>query len=146
MNQGARRALWLLAAVLCLGACRREAAQPPAVLAPLEQGGGRVEWAGVQPCADCDGIQTQLSLAQDGARRSFVLTETYLASQPVRFVTKGRWSRQQDLLQLHPDAGGTLGYAVLGDGKLQPRDARGRRLPGLDGDGLLAPQASANGR
>jgi hypothetical protein len=145
MIQRAGRTWLPLALLLCLAACRREAAQPPTVLAPLE-GGGRIEWTGMQPCADCEGIDTRLALAQDGARRNFVLTETYMAATPVRFVTKGRWSRERDLLQLQVDDGGTLGYMVLADGRLQPRDARGRRLPGNDGDGLLTPATTSTQR
>ena len=109
------------------------------VLAPLERGDASLEWRGMQPCADCDGIDTRLLLARDGARRGFVLVERYLAQPPVRFVSRGGWDRRGDLLRLEPEEGGSLAYAVLDDGRLQPRDSRGRRLPGSDGDGVLAP-------
>lgn len=134
----------LLAAVmLVLAACGRDAGDAPAILAPVEQGDGRLEWTGMQPCADCDGIETRLALVRESGKRSFVLTETYLAERPVRFVSSGRWEREADLLELQADDGARLNYALLGDGSLQPRDGRGRRLAGNDADGLLVPVTSS---
>ena len=132
----------LLAASAMLAGCRNEGAAPPPVLAPLEGGDGRLDWAGMQPCADCEGIETHLALIHEGGRRSFMLTETYLADRPVRFSESGQWQRTGDLLLLTGKNGARLGYAVLEDGRLQPRDVRGHRLAGSDGDGLLAPVAS----
>jgi uncharacterized lipoprotein NlpE involved in copper resistance len=126
----------LLAAVmLVLAACSRDAGDAPAILAPVEQGDGRL--------ADCDGIETRLALVRESGKRSFVLTETYLAERPVRFVSSGRWEREVDLLELQADDGARLNYALLGDGSLQPRDGRGRRLAGNDADGLLVPVTSS---
>lgn len=136
----------LLVACVVVSGCRNETAVPPQVLAPLEGGNGRLDWSGMQPCADCDGIETHLALVNDDGRRSFVLTETYLAQRPVRFVETGQWQREDGLLLLTGKDGVRLSYAVLDDGRLQPRDARGRRLPGRDGDGLLAPVAAATER
>lgn len=127
-----------IVALFALAACRREAQAPLAQLAPLERD-GRMEWAGMQPCADCDGIQTRLVLARDGGDRGFVLTETFLAAQPVRFVARGSWERDGALLRLHAQDGARYGYVVLADGGLQPRDMRGHRLATSDGDGLLLP-------
>ena len=135
---------WLLLAALA--ACDGQRGAAPAVVAPIEQGEGRVEWNGMQPCADCEGIETRLVLTRDGARRNFVLSETYLAERPVRFVASGQWRRERDLLQLRAEDGSRLSYALLADGRLQPRDARGRRLATSDGDGLLMPATSAPGR
>ena len=131
---------WLLLAALA--ACDGQRGAAPAVIAPIEQGEGRVEWNGMQPCADCEGIETRLVLTRDGGRRNFVLSETYLAERPVRFVASGRWQRERDLLQLVAEDGSRLSYALLADGRLQPRDARGRRLATSDGDGLLMPATS----
>lgn len=136
----------LLATGAMLVGCRSETTAPPPVLAPIEGGNGRLDWAGMQPCADCDGIETHLALVNDDGRRSFVLTETYLAERPVRFVESGKWQREQALLLLIGKDGARLGYAVLEDGRLQPRDVRGRRLAGSDGDGLLSPVAAATER
>ena len=140
------KAVALLATGALLAACRGEPAAPPQVLAPLETANGRLDWAGMQPCADCDGIETHLALVNEDGRRSFVLTETYLATRPVRFVENGQWRREGDLVLLTGRDDARLAYAVLEDGRLQPRDARGRRLPGNDGDGLLLPAAAATER
>ncbi len=136
----------LLVVVAMLAGCRNESAAPPQVLAPIESASGRLDWAGMQPCADCEGIETHLALVNEDGRRSFVLTETYLAERPVRFVESGQWQREQDLLLLAGKDGARIGYAVLEDGRLQPRDVRGRRLAGSDGDGLLSPVVAATER
>ncbi len=144
MNRAPQRAVaaWLtIALALCAAGCERAAGPAPPVLAPLEQGDGRVEWSGVQPCADCEGIDTRLVLAREDGRRRFVLTETFLAQPPMRFVASGRWQHSDGALQLEADDGARLRYALLDDGRLQPRDLRGRRLPGSDGDGMLMPVA-----
>ena len=139
--QGAFSAWPLLALALCAAGCGRDAGPAPPVLAPLERGDGRVAWGGMQPCADCEAIDTRLVLARDAGERRFVLTEVYLAEPPMRFVSSGRWQRDGDLLQLEAEDGARLRYALLDDGRLQPRDLRGRRLPGGDGDGVLLPVA-----
>lgn len=137
MTQVRIASAWLLLAALA--ACDGQRGAAPAVIAPIEQGQGRVEWNGMQPCADCEGIETRLVLTRDGGRRNFVLSETYLAERPVRFVASGQWQRERDLLQLQAEDGSRLSYALLADGRLQPRDGRGRRLATSDGDGLLMP-------
>jgi copper homeostasis protein (lipoprotein) len=131
-----RPCLWLL--VFWLAGCERGI--PPAVPAgagKMLPADGRIEWQGVLPCADCDGIQTQLSLLRHGDSRSYVLTETYLAEDgDTRFVDGGQWQRDGDLLRLRGDAGGIHVYALLADGRLQPRDAQGRAFNTRDGDFL----------
>lgn len=127
-------------------ACERQSASAPPVLAPLEQGRGSVQFEGMQPCADCEGIRTQLVLSREQGERGFVLTETYLAPQPVPFVSHGQWRREGALLHLEAADGARLVYAVLEGGRLQPRDGQGRRLATSDGDGLLMPVASQGDR
>jgi len=137
-----RPCLWLL--VFWLAGCER--ATTP--IAPLGVGrtlpaDGRIEWQGLLPCADCDGIQTQLSLLRNGDSRSYVLTETYLAEEgDTRFVDGGQWQRDGDLLRLRGNAGGIHVYALLADGRLQPRDAQGRAFTPRDGDFLEPVTAS----
>lgn len=139
MSPGARATAAALAIALALAGCERAAGPAPPALAPLERGDGRLEWTGMQPCADCEAIDTRLVLMREDGRRRFVLTETFLAEQPVRFVSSGRWQRSDGLLRLDADDGASLRYAVLDNGRLQPRDLRGRRLPGNDADGMLMP-------
>ncbi len=138
----ALHAVLLAGCALAVG-CDAQRTAPPPILAPVEQADGRIEWSGMQPCADCEGIDTSLVLAREGRRQRFTFSETYLAERPARFVTSGAWRREGALLTLEADDGARLGYAVLADGRLQPRDARGRRLSTADGDGLLQPVASA---
>lgn len=141
-----RRAVAAAACLLALSACDAQRTPPPQVLAPVEDADGRIEWRGMQPCADCDGIDTTLVLSREGGRQRFVFSETYLARQPARFVTSGTWRRDGALLRLDADDDVRLGYAVLEDGRLQPRGLRGQRLSTADGDGLLQPTASATER
>lgn len=53
-------------------------------------------FTGVLPCADCSGIQTELSLYQDisnGENNIYVLKETYLTGNTgdTAFTTEGKW-------------------------------------------------------
>ena len=130
-----RPCLWLL--VLWLAGCgpgSAPTAQPVGQVLPVN---GRIEWEGLMPCVDCDGIQTQLSLLRNGEQRSYTLTETYLAEDgDTRFVDGGHWQRDGELLRLRSDAGAVRVYAVLDDGRLQPRDARGHAFSPDDDDFL----------
>ena len=88
-----------------------------------------IQWQGIVGCADCDGIQTRLLLQQGTTGREFHLTEIYLAhDQGARFEDHGQWRRQADLLQLQGASGSLRVYALLPDGRLQPRDGHGVAL------------------
>jgi len=122
---------WLLGAVLvgCDGPSP-PASQATQALHPLADGDGRIEWRGVLACADCDGIDTQLVLQRVGNVSDYRLTEGYLAAdQGARFVEHGQWTRQAELLRLRGDDGSRRVYALLPDGRLQPRDGHGNPLP-----------------
>jgi hypothetical protein len=72
-----------------------------------------------------------------------VLTETYLAEDgDTRFVDGGQWQRDGDLLRLRGDAGDVHVYALMADGRLQPRDVQGRAFTPRDGDFLEPVTAS----
>lgn len=146
MSRAAYRLFFATSVVLLFVACGRQDDPAPPVLAPIEQGEGRVRFEGMQPCADCEGIRTELVLLSEGRDRSYVLNETYLAPQPVPFVSRGEWRREQGFLHLEGEDGAHLVYAVVDGGRLQPRDGRGRRLAGSDGDGLLRPVETAANR
>lgn len=125
--------LCLVLLVACDGGGTSQHALPP-----LEHGGGGVQWRGLLACADCDGIDTVLSLQRRGEERSYTLTETYLtADGDVRFVDTGHWQRDRDLLRLQGLQGGRRVYALLADGRLQPRDGQGRRFQPRVHDFLL---------
>lgn len=137
------RCLAIALCLMLLCGCDVQRTQAPPILQPMEQGNGRIEWQGVQPCADCDGIDTRLVLTREGRGQRFALTEIYLAPTPASFVSNGNWKREGGFVLLEADDGARLGYAVLADGRLQPRDVDGRRLATADGDGLLLPVAAA---
>jgi hypothetical protein len=128
---------FVLLPCLALAACDAPAPSSPATGArapALDAGDGRIEWRGSLPCADCDAIDTRLSLLRDGAARNYTLTEVYQAGEGgARFVEHGRWRQERALLRLQDGAGGHRAYALLPDGRLQPRDRHGRPLsPGAD--------------
>jgi hypothetical protein len=122
---------------------------PPVAIEPLQQladSDGRIEWHGTLACADCDGIDTQLVLLRTGSVRDYRLTEMFLvAGQGARFVEHGHWQRQADLLRLRGDHGSRRVFALLPDGRLQPRDDHGQRLPPRADDFLL-PVTVASGQ
>ncbi|MBB5015374.1 copper resistance protein NlpE N-terminal domain-containing protein [Rehaibacterium terrae] len=94
-----RRLLPVLAILILLGACRRDegeagphehAAVPAAAGAVYER-----RWQAVLPCADCAGIDTELLLIQQGERREYVLTESYLGVEDdgdTVFHSQGAWA------------------------------------------------------
>ena len=133
---------WLLA----LAACGGPSSPATQALHQLADSNGRIQWRGALACADCDGIDTQLVLHRAGNVSDYTLSETYLAAdQGARFVEHGRWQRQADLLQLKGDSGSRRVYALLADGRLQPRDGHGERLPPREDD-FLVPVGVSNGR
>lgn len=139
------RVVPILLAAAWLAACGRGGDAPPPQAMPLAQGDGAVGWRGVLGCADCDGIETSLALSRAGERRNYLLVETYLTEDGgERFVDRGHWRAQNEgLIRLRSEEGGERVFAVFADGRLQPRDGRGRRFSGRDGD-FLAPIAASN--
>jgi copper homeostasis protein (lipoprotein) len=125
--------------LLPMAACERDrsAAGMPQPAPPLQQSDGRIEWEGLLPCADCDGIQTSLVLERSGDARRFSLVETYLAEDGARFIEAGQWRSRRGLLELQAEGGAHRVYGLLPDGRLQPRDARGRPYAGRQGDFLV---------
>lgn len=51
------------------------------------------EFSGKVPCADCPGIETKLTLNEDG---SFLLDETYLEKKDGQFNAKGSYEVSED--------------------------------------------------
>jgi hypothetical protein len=138
-NRAMPRLLPASVLLLCLALAACDAPSPssraPGARVPaLDAGGGRIEWQGSLPCADCDAIDTRLLLQRNGATRNYTLTEVYLASDGgARFVENGHWRQDRALLRLQDAAGSRRAYALLPDGRLQPRDWHGRPLsPGAD--------------
>lgn len=137
-----RRIVGSLLLVCLSSACDRHAPEPTSSatmpFAQLEHDGGSIQWQGLLACADCGGIDTALSLQRSGAGRDYALTETYLTVDGnARFVETGHWQLDQGLVRLQGSDGGRRVFALLPDGRLQPRDGRGRPFPPREGDFLV---------
>lgn len=134
-------ALFLVAG--CDGGRDGRANRSPAA-AQLEED-GRIEWQAVLACADCDGIETALVLNRAGEQRDYTFTETFLADDGGdRFVEQGLWLREDELIRLQSARNGPRVFALLPDGRLEPRDYRGRRFAPRPGDALV-PVSAATG-
>lgn len=123
---------WLVVLLAGCGGSPPTVAPATPELRTLSDRDGRVEWRAMLPCADCDGIESQLVLRRTGAASDYTLSETYVVGdQGARFLEHGRWQQRHDLLHLHGDGGSERVYALLPDGRLQQRDAHGQplRLP-----------------
>jgi len=146
MTLSLRTSLIALAVLLAAG-CNdgdngRGGASPAA--AQLEND-GRIEWQAVLACADCDGIETALVLNRAGDQRDYTLTETFIANDGGdRFVEQGLWQREEGFIRLQTANEGVRVFALLPDGRLEPRDRRGRRFARRQGDALV-PVAMSGG-
>lgn len=129
--------------LLCLAAlagCGRAPAPPSAGALPVAGQGGSIEWQGQRGCVDCDGIATRLVLHEGPKGRDYDLIEVFSsAGEDARFAEHGRWQRDMALLRLQGDRGSRRAYALLPDGRLQPRDAHGDPLDDDVDDDLLVP-------
>lgn len=86
-----------------------------------------MEWQGMQHCADCDAIDTVLVLSHGDGEQRFEMIETYLldgGGEP--FADAGAWGYDDTLVRLQGDDGSLRTYLLLGDGRLQSRQADGR--------------------
>jgi len=121
--------LWL--ALLAGSGCERPPPAPPTVPGPPVFGiddGSALAWRARLPCADCDAIDTVLSLRREQDQPRYELVETFIdGERGQRFSEAGRWQREGVLLRLQADGGGQRIYGIEGDGRLSPRDGRGRR-------------------
>lgn len=108
------------AIVLLLSACGSSTPEPPVQAE-------RMEWQGMQRCADCDAIDTVLVLSHGDGQQRFEMIETYLLNgggEP--FTDAGGWQYEGALIQLQGDDGSLRTYTLLGNGYLQSRQADGR--------------------
>lgn len=118
-----------LVSVLLLAGC--DGAQHATVPLPqLEQAGGRMQWRGQLPCADCDGIDVQLQLVHAADGDAYRLVEVYrLGDDGVRFVERGHWRRDGDLIRIQAQDGSRRTFALQPDRSLRLSDAHGRAVP-----------------
>jgi copper homeostasis protein (lipoprotein) len=117
----------VLVLVGAAAACDRMPSAPYSSPEPLDQGDGRVAWRGVLPCADCEGVDTFVVLERRGEMRRYELVEIFVAGQgSTRFSETGEWRLEGARLRLAAEGGAERHFALLHDGRLQPRDANGR--------------------
>jgi uncharacterized lipoprotein NlpE involved in copper resistance len=110
-----------------------EVAAPSGIPAdPAHSSRNALDWAGtydgVLPCADCEGIETRVTLADDG---TFTRTSTYLGRQAAPFEDAGRftWDEAGRIVTLEAEDGATQSYQV-GENVLFHLDRAGERITG----------------
>lgn len=135
-----------MVSTLLVGCRDPEPLHPATALPPLAGNDGQIQWRNMLACADCAGIDTQLNLQRTGSLNTYRLSETYLLAngQGARFLERGRWQREIDLLRLQGEGGSLRIYTLLPDGRLQTRDSHGRRLPSRADDFLVPVSASSD--
>lgn len=130
--------LLLLVLACLLAGCEPARGPVEAPLPHIGQADGRAQWRGMLACADCEGIETLLVLERQRDVRRYDLVETFLAGpEGARFAESGQWRLDDGMLQLQGDRGAMRRYALLPDGRLEPRDARGRPFRRRAGDFLV---------
>ncbi len=137
---------WLFALGACLAVgCTRPATPPPAPppTTPVPQAATlpRVgHFTGTLPCADCQGVETDLVLAGDWEGRTvFHLKETYVGAPggPRTVDSEGTWTTQRGsafdpnarIYQLTLSNGTTRSFAVVDERTIRLLDADLRPLP-----------------
>jgi copper homeostasis protein (lipoprotein) len=129
--------------LLALAACSRQGGgqaaplggAPAVVPAPAED--TERSWAGLLPCADCQGIDTRLVLRTQHGERNYLLTETYLGGTgKTSFNRAGTWMELQRQVGgerevtyvLDPDQAAQH-YVLQPDGALELSGADGKAPP-----------------
>nr|WP_086940591.1 copper resistance protein NlpE [Thaumasiovibrio occultus] len=85
-------------------------------------------YVGTLPCADCSGIQTEVSLYEDG---TYSMTETYLGNDDASFSFSGdfEWEQKGHTVELPIDSGRKIKFMV-GDSRLYRLDSDGQQITG----------------
>ncbi|CAG0998676.1 Lipoprotein NlpE [Methylophilaceae bacterium] len=123
---------------LSLGACTH--VEPAA---DAHNSRNSLDWAGsyhaVLPCADCEGIDTTLTLNDD---LSYQITTQYLGKHEDKFRKSGRfsWNEAGSAIVLHDYAAGPDHYQV-GENHLRVLDKQGQRIDSRVSDYILHKQA-----
>lgn len=100
-------------------------------------------YAGVLPCADCEGIETFISLSTEGI---YELRTRYLGKSDQVFFQLGRfvWERSGNVIQLQDQPGGLQRYHV-GENRLFHLDSQGQIIVGNLSDMYVLPKIAAGG-
>lgn len=93
-----------------------------------------VDWkgtyTGVLPCADCEGIETVITLNED---LTYYSSETYAGKQVKPFTKKGSFSWSRDGSNITLRGNDSVVYKV-GEGKLTRLDKEGKKITGVLSD------------
>lgn len=91
-------------------------------------------YSGVVPCADCEGIATELTLKQDG---SFVLTEQYLGKDnEIESTMTGSFAWQGNNVVLRDEQGRTAIYRVE-ENRVRALNTEGKMIEGALADSYV---------
>jgi heat shock protein HslJ len=94
-----------------------------------------VDWpgtySGITPCADCEGIKTELVLSLEGF---YKLSLLYLGKSNTPFIEQGKfhWDEQGGTMALEGIQGGRIGYRV-GENRLIMLDQNGKAIDSKTG-------------
>jgi uncharacterized lipoprotein NlpE involved in copper resistance len=132
----------ILLVIVALGGCQSRLAPPVTStvdhVAPAVSGKKvRAAYQGVLPCADCQGIRTELTLFEEDF--TYRLVETYLGTPEGDriFESEGVWSTVQGtaekpdarIYQLKPaKAGESRSFLVIDDQQIRQLDREGREI------------------
>jgi copper homeostasis protein (lipoprotein) len=84
----------LLLALILVPACAPEGKAPALTKTEKAANAYVGTYEGILPCADCEGIETELALSPD---TTFTLIEYYLTDNAELFLTEGTWRVSDDL-------------------------------------------------
>jgi copper homeostasis protein (lipoprotein) len=125
---------FLAISLISITACATEQTPPPNFNPdPAHNSRNAVDWdgtyRGVTPCADCEGIDTTLTLRQDN---SFTLSVLYKGKSQKPFVTNGTftWVQNDGAVSLKDAAGKPVGLYKVGENRLFMLDQNGKRITG----------------
>lgn len=84
-------------------------------------------YEGTLPCADCEGIKTQLTINED---HTFVLVSNYLGEEDAKFEDKGTYFIENGEILVIQDEDGDQKYYKLQEGSLAQLDTNKKPIEG----------------
>jgi len=136
----------LTAAGLALASCAPKTTKstpPPG--ATVDTSRNALDWAGtyagVVPCADCEGIETSITLGMDS---SYLVRTKYLGKSAEVFERRGSftWNEAGNIIQLQGMSGGPAHYLV-GENALIQLDQQASRIAGDLATQYILPKSKA---
>jgi uncharacterized lipoprotein NlpE involved in copper resistance len=84
-------------------------------------------YKGVIPCADCEGIETSISLQADS---TYTITTTYIGKQKKAYTGKGKWSWVDGFTIILDGIKDAPNKYFVGENKLIQLDMNGQKITG----------------